>query len=29
MNDEYNINVKVGDRVVVYKIFDNYGNDEM
>lgn len=29
MNDEYNINAKVGDRVVVYKTFDNYGNDEM
>ena len=28
-NDEYNINVKVGDRVVVYKTFDNYGDDEM
>ena len=28
-DDEYNINVKVGDRVVVYKTFDNYGNDEM
>lgn len=28
-NDEYNINAKVGDRVVVYKTFDNYGNDEM
>ena len=26
---EYNIDVKVGDRVVVYKTFDNYGNDEM
>ena len=29
MDDEYNIKVKVGDRVVVYKTFDNYGNDEM
>lgn len=29
MDDEYNVNVKVGDRVVVYKTFDNYGNDEM
>ena len=28
-DNEYNINVKVGDRVVVYKTFDNYGNDEM
>lgn len=28
-DDEYNINAKVGDRVVVYKTFDNYGNDEM
>ena len=28
-DDEYNINVKVGDRVVVYKTFDNYGDDEM
>ena len=29
MDDEYNVNAKVGDRVVVYKTFDNYGNDEM
>lgn len=29
MDDEYNIKVKVGDRVVVYKTFDNYGSDEM
>ena len=28
-DDEYNINAKVGDRVVVYKTFDNYGNDEI
>ncbi|WP_427169272.1 YibE/F family protein [Fusobacterium nucleatum] len=28
-DNEYNINAKVGDRVVVYKTFDNYGNDEM
>ena len=28
-DDEYNINAKVGDRVVVYKTFDNYGSDEM
>lgn len=28
-DDEYNINAKVGDRVVVYKTFDNYDNDEM
>ena len=26
---EYNIDVKVGDRVVVFKTFDDYGNDEM
>ena len=29
MDEEYNVNAKVGDRVVVYKTFDNYGNDEM
>ena len=26
---EYNIDVKVGDKVVVFKTFDDYGNDEM
>ena len=28
-DNEYNINAKVGDRVAVYKTFDNYDNNEM